>query len=82
MIYIGINDRDKSWQDLYKLKISTGERTLIRENRDRIARWIFDLKGNLRLAQRVQDNGDQEILAWIRAVSHESMSAASLKLAR
>jgi dipeptidyl aminopeptidase/acylaminoacyl peptidase len=62
VIYIGLNDRDKSWHDLYKLRISTGERTLIRENTDRIAGWIFDLAGNLRLAQRVQDSGDQEIL--------------------
>jgi dipeptidyl aminopeptidase/acylaminoacyl peptidase len=62
VIYIGLNDRDKSWHDLYKLRISTGERTLIRQNTDRIAGWIFDLGGNLRLAQRVQDSGDQEIL--------------------
>jgi dipeptidyl aminopeptidase/acylaminoacyl peptidase len=62
VVYIGLNDRDPSWHDLYKLTISTGERTLIRKNLDRIAAWIFDLKGNLRLAQRVQDNGDQEIL--------------------
>jgi dipeptidyl aminopeptidase/acylaminoacyl peptidase len=66
LIYIGLNDRDKSWHDLYKLQISTGERTLIRQNSDRIAAWIFDLQGNLRLAQRVKDSGgdsgDQEIL--------------------
>ena len=62
VIYIGLNDRDPAWHDLYKLRISTGERTLIRQNTDRIAAWIFDLKGNLRLAQRVQDSGDQEIL--------------------
>ena len=54
VLYIGLNDRDKSWHDLYKLKISTGERTLIRKNTDRIAAWIFDLQGNLRLAQRVR----------------------------
>ncbi|MBV9768691.1 MAG: alpha/beta fold hydrolase [Bryobacterales bacterium] len=62
VLYIGLNDRDKSWHDLYKLKISTGERTLIRKNTDRIAGWIFDIQGNLRLAQRVLDSGDQEIL--------------------
>jgi dipeptidyl aminopeptidase/acylaminoacyl peptidase len=62
VVYIGLNDRDQAWHDLYKLRISTGERTLIRENTDRIAGWIFDLEGNLRLAQRVQDSGDQEIL--------------------
>lgn len=62
VLYIGLNDRDKAWHDLYKLQISTGERTLIRLNTERIASWIFDLGGNLRLAHRVQDSGDQEIL--------------------
>ncbi len=37
IVYIGLNDRDKAWHDLYKLKISTGERTLLRKNTDRIA---------------------------------------------
>ena len=62
ILYIGLNDRDKSWFDLYKLKISTGERTLIRKNTDKVGAWIFDLNGQLRLAQRTADNGDQEIL--------------------
>lgn len=61
-VYIGLNDRDKAWRDLYKLKISTGERTLIRINTERIASWFFDLQGNLRLAVRTAENGDQEIL--------------------
>lgn len=62
VIYIGLNDRDKAWHDLYKLKISTGERTLIRKNTEKIAGWIFDETGNLRLALRIADNGDQELL--------------------
>jgi dipeptidyl aminopeptidase/acylaminoacyl peptidase len=61
-LYIGLNDRDKAWHDLYKLKISTGERTLIRKNTERISGWDFDLAGQLRLAERVAANGDQEIL--------------------
>ena len=28
-IYVGLNDRDPAWHDLYKVKISTGEKTLI-----------------------------------------------------
>jgi dipeptidyl aminopeptidase/acylaminoacyl peptidase len=60
--YIGLNDRDKAWHDLYKLKISTGEKTLLRKNTDRIVGWDFDLKGQLRLAARSADNGDTEIL--------------------
>jgi len=62
IVYIGINDRDKAWHDLYKVKISTGEKTLMRKNTDRVAAWIFDTKGQLRLAFRAADNGDQEIL--------------------
>jgi dipeptidyl aminopeptidase/acylaminoacyl peptidase len=62
IVYIGLNDRDKAWHDLYKLKISTGERTLLRKNTERISGWIFDLSGQLRLATRTADNGDQEVL--------------------
>jgi len=61
-IYVGINDRDAAWHDLYKVKISTGERTLLRKNTERIAGWVFDRKGNLRLAMRTTDKGDTEIL--------------------
>ncbi len=62
VVYIGLNDRDKAWHDLYKLKISTGERTLIRKNTERISSWFFDLKGNLRLALRTTGSGEQEVL--------------------
>jgi dipeptidyl aminopeptidase/acylaminoacyl peptidase len=61
-IYVGINDRDKAWHDLYKIKISTGERTLVRQNTERIVGWTFDLQDQLRLATRVADNGDTEVL--------------------
>jgi dipeptidyl aminopeptidase/acylaminoacyl peptidase len=61
-IYIGLNDRDKAWHDLYKAKISTGERTLLRKNTDRIVSWVFDNKDRLRLAVRSAANGDTEIL--------------------
>ncbi|MCD9189587.1 MAG: S9 family peptidase [Pyrinomonadaceae bacterium] len=61
-IYVGINDRDKAWHDLYKVKISTGERTLINENKDRYQGMIFDNKDKLRLAVRSAQNGDTEIL--------------------
>src|SRR6478609_8933411 len=61
-IYIGLNDRDKAWHDLYKLKISTGEKTLVRKNTERISGWVFDRQGNLRLATRSAENGDNEIL--------------------
>ncbi|MCM3872178.1 MAG: prolyl oligopeptidase family serine peptidase [Pyrinomonadaceae bacterium] len=61
-MYIGLNDRDKAWHDLYKVKISTGERTLIRQNTERITGWVFDLKDQLKLATRAAENGDTEVL--------------------
>ena len=61
-IYVGLNDRDAAWHDLYKVKISTGERTLVRKNTERITAWVFDLKDQLRLATRSAENGDTEVL--------------------
>lgn len=61
-IYVGLNDRDAAWHDVYKVKISTGERTLVRKNTERIAGWVFDKQANLRLAMRTTEKGDTEIL--------------------
>ena len=57
-----MNDRDAAWHDLYKVKISTGERTLVRKNTERITAFFFDLKDQLRLATRSAENGDTEVL--------------------
>ena len=62
LMYVGLNDRDKAWHDLYRVRISTGERTLLRQNTERITSWIFDLKDQLRLATRSAENGDTEVL--------------------
>ena len=61
-IYIGLNERDKAWHDLYKVQISTGTKTLVRENKDRLTYWVFDNKDKPRLAARSAPNGDTEIL--------------------
>src|SRR4030095_16065269 len=61
-IYVGMNDRDAAWHDLYKVKISTGDRTLVRKNTERITAYFFDLKDQLRLATRSAENGDTEVL--------------------
>ena len=62
VVYIGLNDRDKAWHDLYKLRLSTGEKMLLRKNTERISGWSFNLQGNLRLASRSAENGDTEII--------------------
>jgi len=61
-IYVGINDRDKAWHDIYKVRISTGERTLVLENKDRYQGVIFDNADKPRLALRSAQNGDSEVL--------------------
>lgn len=61
-IYIGVNERDKAWHDLYKVQISTGEKTLLRENKDRLTGWVFDNAGKLRMATRSPQDGTTEVL--------------------
>jgi len=61
-IYVGLNDRDAAWHDLYKVSIATGKRELMRKNTEKVAGWVFDQAGALRLALRTADNGDTEIL--------------------
>lgn len=61
-LYIGLNDRDKRWHDLYELSISTGTKKLVRQNTEQIAGWDFDHEGNLRLAEKTNQAGDTEIL--------------------
>jgi dipeptidyl aminopeptidase/acylaminoacyl peptidase len=62
ILYIGLNDRDPRWHDLYELHISTGEKQLLRKNTEQIAAWDFDNAGNLRLAERTNEAGDTEFL--------------------
>jgi dipeptidyl aminopeptidase/acylaminoacyl peptidase len=62
ILYIGLNDRDPKWHDLYELSISTGEKKLLRKNTEEIAAWQFDDTGTLRLAVRTLKSGDTEIL--------------------
>ncbi len=61
-IFVGLNDRDARWHDLYRISLDSGRRELIRENTEEIAGWTFDLGGTLRLATRTTDDGSTEIL--------------------
>jgi dipeptidyl aminopeptidase/acylaminoacyl peptidase len=62
VIYVGINDRDPAWHDIYKVKISTGERMLVSQNNDRYQGMVFDNSDKPRLAVRSAPNGDTEIM--------------------
>jgi dipeptidyl aminopeptidase/acylaminoacyl peptidase len=62
IMFIGLNDRDKSWHDLYEVKISTGERKLTKENNERLTSFNLDWDENIRLASRSNEDGTSEIL--------------------
>ena len=62
LIFVGLNDRDPAWHDLYQVRISTGERTLLRRNTEKLTGFVFDRAGVLKLATRTTDTGDTEIL--------------------
>lgn len=61
-IFIGLNDRNPQLHDVYKLNLTTGEKTLVRKNDDNVAGWMFDLHGNLKLGERQTADGGTEIL--------------------
>lgn len=58
LLWVGLNDRDKAWHDLYRLKISTGELSLVYTNEDRITGYEFDWDDNLRLLSRTDEGGN------------------------
>lgn len=61
-LFIGLNERDPAWHDLFEIDIRTGERRLIKENTEQISGWVFDLQDRLRLATRSTGDGGTEIL--------------------
>src|SRR5262249_16182096 len=56
-ILIGLNDRDASLHDVYRLNLSTGKRELLFKNDQNVATWVCDLEGKLRAPERVTTDG-------------------------
>lgn len=63
-IFLGMNQRDRSWHDLYRVSISKGTQELIYENQEQINNYIFDLTGKLRLGNRSTEDGGTELLLY------------------
>ena len=59
-IYVGLNDRDPAFHDLYAVDVATGEKTLLYENKDEVSSYVFDNEGELRLATKSNDAGGTE----------------------
>ncbi|MEW4561045.1 S9 family peptidase [Bremerella sp. JC770] len=62
LLWVGLNDRDKAWHDLYQMEISTGKLTLVYQNEDRITGYEFDWDDNLRLLSRTDPAGNTTLL--------------------
>ena len=61
-ILVGLNDRRADLHDVYRVNLTTGERTLLRKNDDNVLGWVTDLNGALRLGVRQTPSGGFEIL--------------------
>lgn len=71
-ILLGINDRDARLHDIYRINLTTGERTLVVENPGYIG-FLADADYNVRLGMRMTDSGGMEIMAY-QAGQWESFS--------
>lgn len=58
---IGLNDRDPQFHDIYKVNISTGERSLLQRNEGFLG-FVTDDDYNVRFAMRFTPDGGNEIL--------------------
>ncbi len=61
---VGLNDRDPSLHDVYRVDIHSGERKLILKNTENMIYYIFDLEGEMRLAGRQTEDGGWEVLRF------------------
>jgi len=61
-IMVGMNDRDPSWHDLYRVDLDTGARVLVERNDGKIDGWLLDADYTLRYATRSREDGSEELL--------------------
>ncbi|PZU04893.1 MAG: S9 family peptidase [Francisella sp.] len=60
-IWIGLNNRDPAWFDLYRLTISSGKLEKVYQNEDRIVGFEFDWDDQLRILERTDEKGNTEV---------------------
>lgn len=60
-LLVGLNDRDPQFHDLYRLDLTTGERTLLLQN-DGFAGFVTDDDFRVRFAERMTADGGAEYL--------------------
>jgi dipeptidyl aminopeptidase/acylaminoacyl peptidase len=63
-IAVSMNDRDPTLQDLYRIEVATGERTLMATNEGDFTSWVVDGRLKLTGAHRANADGSSDILAY------------------
>lgn len=65
-VIVALNSRDASWPDVYRIDISSGQRTLIKRNSGSpgFARWVLDRQNNVRLGVRPLPDGGAEMVSF------------------
>ncbi len=62
LFWVGLNDRDEAWHDLYALELSTGNLTRHFTNTERMTGYVFDWEDELRGFYQTDEKGVTQIL--------------------
>jgi dipeptidyl aminopeptidase/acylaminoacyl peptidase len=69
-VVVALNNRVREWHDQYAIDVATGKRTLVEENTNEIAGYVFDADLRARLALRMGADGNDVLhrsgTAWTR----------------
>ena len=61
-VLVGMNDRDPSWHDLYRVDLASGQRTLVQKNTGEFASYIADPDFKVRMATKSRADGGSDLL--------------------
>ena len=61
-VLVGMNDRDATWHDLYKVNLADGKRELVHKNEQEIAGYYADANLAVRMVQKARKDGGQDLL--------------------
>lgn len=61
-LLLGLNDRDEQFHDLYRLNLTTGERTLVAKNDQNLVGFVTDDDYRVRFAMKYGSTGGRELL--------------------
>ncbi len=65
-IVVSMNDRDATVQDLYRLDVTTGQRTLLAQNEGDFSAWVVDDHLRVAGARRANADGSLDVLTYDR----------------